>query len=257
MHIIHTTTLSRQQIQDMRAIAALQRRRDGAALSCPVDGDEFWLLEDGGQTVSFFAVYKMDETLWECSAFTDPGKEGRGYFSLLLGEVLRVSEHSGEPDLCFAADNRCARSLDVLRHLEADFSHNEYMMACSLPAPAVRASSHARLRLSPHNLAAPLPEELSLTAWEVRPGSWRTSMPAGSCRLYVCGGRAYLYGLEIAPELRGMGYGTGFLIRIMELLQKNGCKELRLQVSGDNLPALALYKKTGFRITETLSYYLF
>ena len=30
-----------------------------------------------------------------------------------------------------------------------------------------------------------------------------------------------------------------------------------LQVSGENEPALALYKKTGFRITETLSFYLY
>mgnify|MGYP005804173691 FL=1 len=30
-----------------------------------------------------------------------------------------------------------------------------------------------------------------------------------------------------------------------------------LQVSGDNAVALRLYEKTGFRITETLSYYLY
>ena len=30
---------------------------------------------------------------------------------------------------------------------------------------------------------------------------------------------------------------------------------LNLQVSGQNLPAFNLYKKTGFGITKTLSYY--
>ena len=32
---------------------------------------------------------------------------------------------------------------------------------------------------------------------------------------------------------------------------------MTLQVSSQNVPALELYKKTGFRITETLSYYLY
>ena len=36
-----------------------------------------------------------------------------------------------------------------------------------------------------------------------------------------------------------------------------GIRTLTLQVSGQNLGALALYKKTGFRIRDTLSYYLY
>lgn len=257
MNIIHTTSLSQSQLRDMQAITAQSRRRDGVTLSCPADGDAFWLLEDSGRVLAFFAVYKMEQTLWECSAFTDPSSEGRGYFSMLLGEALAVSEDAGEPDLCFVTDGRCARSLDVIKHLGADFSHNESMMACSLPGAVTGTFPRGRLRISPENPPTPLPEELSLTAWEIRPGALRLSMPAGSCRICLCGGSAYLYSLEIAPKLRGNGLGTEFIFRIMDLLWQNGCRELRLQVSGSNLPALGLYKKTGFRVTQTLSYYLF
>jgi ribosomal protein S18 acetylase RimI-like enzyme len=47
------------------------------------------------------------------------------------------------------------------------------------------------------------------------------------------------------------------LEKLFALLAAAGIKKVILQVSGDNAAALALYKKTGFRITETLSYYLY
>ncbi|WP_243134402.1 GNAT family N-acetyltransferase [Enterocloster asparagiformis] len=45
--------------------------------------------------------------------------------------------------------------------------------------------------------------------------------------------------------------------QLQDLTPAIGISTLTLQVSGDNLPALRLYKKTGFHITETLSYYLY
>ena len=67
----------------------------------------------------------------------------------------------------------------------------------------------------------------------------------------------YLYGFEIREDLRGQGYGKRFLNQVLLDLAKHAPLPLRLQVSGENLPALSLYKKTGFQITETLSGYLY
>jgi len=39
--------------------------------------------------------------------------------------------------------------------------------------------------------------------------------------------------------------------------EREGIRRICLQVSGANEPALHLYRKTGFRITEALSYYLY
>ena len=98
----------------------------------------------------------------------------------------------------------------------------------------------------------------------------------------------YLYGFEVEESCRGKGYGTKFLSTVLaQLLNGNAAaieysplspetsyhisdvrsagaaadntapRPVLLQVSGGNAPALTLYKKTGFRITETLCCYLY
>lgn len=97
----------------------------------------------------------------------------------------------------------------------------------------------------------------------------------------------YLYGFEVERSQRGKGYGTSFLQTVLVGLfsdtenlltdlytgrtvsdtpvavsSRTGAsgdhkRPVLLQVAGNNTPALALYKKTGFRITETLCCYLY
>ena len=47
------------------------------------------------------------------------------------------------------------------------------------------------------------------------------------------------------------------LALLLPALASQGFQTALLQVAGDNMPAIALYKKTGFRITETLCCYLY
>ena len=65
-NITHTTTLSRKEQEDIRRITSLCRLTDGLSLSCPEDGDEYWLLEEDATAAAFLAVYKTEETMWEC-----------------------------------------------------------------------------------------------------------------------------------------------------------------------------------------------
>lgn len=108
--------------------------------------------------------------------------------------------------------------------------------------------------------------------------------PAGNCRLIFCGDGVCFCGFEIAEPLRGRGLGKAALLLTLSLLesrkgadgaQRNGdsgrdsgfcgllplclpqAGRMFLHVSGDNQAAVSLYKKTGFRISETLSYYLY
>ena len=76
----------------------------------------------------------------------------------------------------------------------------------------------------------------------------------------------YLYGFEVEESCRGKGYGTKFLSTVLARLLNGSAgaaadntapRPVLLQVSGGNAPALTLYKKTGFRITETLCCYLY
>lgn len=110
--------------------------------------------------------------------------------------------------------------------------------------------------------------------------------PAGSCRLIFCGDSVCFCGFEIVEPLRGRGLGEKALRLTLSLLESPGVPDsaqknenahfglgghfcglrppclpqagrIFLHVSGDNRAAVSLYKKTGFRISETLSYYLY
>ena len=80
---------------------------------------------------------------------------------------------------------------------------------------------------------------------------------AGSFSLYLQPPSACLFEVETAEPFRGRGLGQAMIRQLQDLTPAIGISTLTLQVSGDNLPALRLYKKTGFHITETLSYYLY
>lgn len=69
--------------------------------------------------------------------------------------------------------------------------------------------------------------------------------------------RSACHHVEIVPEYRNRGYGTAFLLLLLPALSKEGFQKAVLQVSGDNAAAIALYKKTGFSVTKTLSYYFY
>ena len=127
-NITHTTTLSRKEQEDIRRISALCRLTDGLSLSCPEDGDEYWLLEEDATAAAFLAVYKTEETMWECYAFTHPDFRRKGYFSALLEQVCQYSEALGEPELCLVTDNKCPAATAALRELGAELWNEEYMM---------------------------------------------------------------------------------------------------------------------------------
>lgn len=260
MNIVNALSLSREQIKEIHDITNLCRKQDGISLSCPNDGDDFWLLYEGDPETSsiraFFAVFKTDASCWECYAFTRPDSRGRGYFSALLEAVLTAGQEAGDPDLCFVTDNRCGDAQEILKHLEAEFWYDEYMMECKLDsASGLDLDSASGFDLDLAMTVEDEGPEWGMTLRIAKDGS--AAPPAGTCRLSLHGDSAYLYSLEIAPHLRCQGVGSMFVQGIMGMLKKDGCRQLRLQVSGTNEPALRLYRKTGFRITETLSYYLY
>lgn len=322
-NITHTTTLSRKEQEDIHRITALCRLADGLSLSCPEDGDEYWILEEDTTAAAFLAVYKTEETMWECYAFTHPDFRRKGYFSMLLEQVCRYSEAQGEPELCFVTDNKCPAATTVLRELEAELWNEEYMMEYDVTAAGtafeggtsasqdalpdmgldaepglgldaeVNLGLDAQLNLEPDTqldldihttpegllICARNPGDSSSTDGngvtsayrnddtpmdgngtstpDTNPGTDNIPGACVTCRLSLSGTSAYLYSLETVPALRRRGLAGRFLVQLIRHLERKGIQRICLQVSGSNEPALGLYRKTGFRITETLSYYLY
>jgi len=86
------------------------------------------------------------------------------------------------------------------------------------------------------------PKMLILSKGEQDVGYFRTSEWTSSS---VC------IGCDIHPEFRGRGLGYGFYNIIINDLKDKGIVRFWLKVFGDNLPALGLYKKLGFKTMKT------
>ena len=151
--------------------------------------------------------------------------------------------------LIFSVDPNCLPAMETLKAISARLWYEEYAMGLDLGSVSLPPDQSPAFTLSFET------EEPSLIAVTARLQSSRR--PAGSCRLFLEGSSACLFSFEIRPSLRGRGLGYAFLCQLISRLKAMDIAVLNLQVSGQNLPAFNLYKKTGFRIRDTLSYYLY
>jgi len=61
------------------------------------------------------------------------------------------------------------------------------------------------------------------------------------------GTRAGIFAMLTVPERRGQGAATALLTALGQWARDRGAREVYLQVERDNAPALALYRRAGFR----------
>ncbi len=258
--ILKTERLTDQQREQARELTALCCRHDGLHLSYPTDESDncHWLLfADGTILAAALTVLPLEEGLAECIAFTHPDHRRRGYFSELLENAMNQFE---EWNLLFPISGSCPDTLAVLDCLGAELSSCELQMEATLPADTklpitAEPSSTSEIRNVPNDISlqiSPQPDGsclFSLLRDNAALGSCMTTPVSDDC---VC-----LHQVEIHEEFRGQGLAYAMLTRLFKHLTGQNISRVILQVSGENETALRLYKKTGFRITETLSYYLY
>lgn len=68
----------------------------------------------------------------------------------------------------------------------------------------------------------------------------------GSVTAYTIGGEAEIVNVAVHPAWRGQGLGTALLRRLAALVVDRGMERIVLEVREGNLPARAVYAKTGF-----------
>lgn len=74
--------------------------------------------------------------------------------------------------------------------------------------------------------------------------------------LYRAGSRrARLYSLVVAPWARGRGIARTLLETAKQAAAVRGCRSMTLEVRCDNVPAINLYRKLGYRFIEHLPRY--
>jgi ribosomal-protein-alanine N-acetyltransferase len=76
----------------------------------------------------------------------------------------------------------------------------------------------------------------------------RSQTPAGFALSRRVADEAEILTLAMAPEARGQGHGRPLLLHHLDELARAGVRTVHLEVEESNAPALALYRRLGFRI---------
>lgn len=256
MNMIRTKAPSKTQISDLFHLQEACKKHDHISLSIPMEEEcIFYLLYEEDSLLSAICTFFNENGDYECCAFTLPANRQRGYFSMLLEELLK---ETGDNDLVFPAEETCEDTVLTLDAIGAELWYQEHLMELS-------SSAFLNTDLTMNNRFSE-----SLTLSMTRDGEKEPALctfltegsPVGSCYLDFRGQSAsYLYGFEITENLRNQGLGSACLSLLLETcFSRPGSEKLKkifLQVSGQNVSAMALYKKAGFQITESLSYYIY
>lgn len=257
MPIIIQTSLSPQRLKQVQNLTAQCLMAFPVPLSCPADGDIYFLAEEAAPApgknpvlAAFLALYILEDKLFECSAFTHPDWRQKGLFSALL-EAAETAYPDHQFSFPVPEVGNCLPAFSALDSLGAEFWYQEHLMA-----------------LDADNIpSCPVPNAAPFSLHIAEKDGLKTARAfcgrslVASCSLDIVqspeGKTCCLHQVLVPEELQGKGWGTRFLLSLLPALKERGICRFLLQVSGENLPAIALYKKAGFQITETLSYYLY
>lgn len=267
--MINRNDLTASQLSSLMQLQITCHEHDGITLCFPIEetASHYLFHMEDEKLVSAFSLYFSDEETCECIAMTLPDFRQQGYFSVLLEEVcewLEEQEAEADIDLCFLTDHHCTATDIVLEHLEAELWFDEYMMEILLSpaqsASAKPATDNSGTNIASHKLSI-LPDPETADHYTIV----HNHAHIGTFYLHISKSRGYFYGFEIQESLRGQGYGTAAMKTVMSWISsqpelftdQERDFALSLQVSSENVAAFHLYKKTGFHVTETLSYYLY
>ena len=67
--------------------------------------------------------------------------------------------------------------------------------------------------------------------------------------------RGEIVDIIIEPKMRFRGYGSKLLNFIVEMIRKNGCVNITLEVNSTNVEAINLYNKLGFEVVAVRKKY--
>ena len=215
------------------------------------------------------AVYQTGDDSFECVPFVHPDMREKGIFASILAAACEEGNIPGEGSVYFSCAPENDLWKNVLEHIGAEHAWDEYIMERELTEIEETVTEKISNEKTANTVLCQILENTSANGENIDENAaedsttWRAigcrsllnQPPEVTCFLAPQGQSVYLYSLEVLPELRNKHLGTAFLSALLLQLAEKGFKTIKLQVSSENLPAMALYKKTGFHITQTLSFY--
>ncbi len=254
MNLIRTASPDARQSKDLFLLQEACNQYDHISLTLPLEEDCICcLLYENERLLSALITFFTDSDTMECYGCTLPGERQKGHFTSLLKEL--VNDYP-DCDFLFPVYENCLDGLKALKAMEASFCYKEHFMELSIP------ESEKSIFFKE------IVDGCGLTITSLRNSDGflcyeflKDNALVGKCSLDIQENSTYLFGFEISKHLRGQGLGTAclnlFLRTYISLTGDQRKDIIYLQVSDENPAAVSLYKKAGFHIRESLSYYLY
>ncbi len=257
-------SLSDSLRSQINAFMAVCREHGDKGVPYPLDDEDTWhylLWEEDGDEVGpqsrlmgVSAVLPLSDDSAECICYIHPDERRKGYFSQIM--LPMISEDFADLEFLFPVSDTDHDTQAVLESIGAEYDVTEYRMELALDPVSTDDNTFSSLDNTAHAAGPSGRDTEDENITYVYPPD--KDQPAATCCLEkISPDSVCLFNVEVHPDKRWQGYGTAMILSLSDELKKYGIRRITVHVSADNLPAVSLYEKTGFRTTETLSYYIF
>lgn len=246
--IICTDEPDRKTLKKLASLTDSVNASDGLHYSVPDDGDLCAFVFDKERLLSAAVLYFMGDEyngkpVVEVSAFTEPGYRKRGLFKKALDTLLLQADKDGKFAVRFAVYGNAA-AYGTLSSLKAVHGHDELILEKHPDAEDVSDQSIGHCGKDSEQDAGRI---------TVKDGMAYSDF--SECGFKVYGDSAYIFGVLTYDRFLHQGHAGHLLTELIKKLFCDGIKAVSLEVSENNVPALGLYKKLGFKEKDRIEYY--
>ena len=266
MEILFLKHLNDRQTTDLQTLIRLCEAACPSRLIFDLSDPEgsYFMAYEGNLLAAALAVYGAGEDL-ECTAAVLPEQRRKGFFRELLSSA---EKHFPERELLFLIDGKSPSAMAVISNWGCPLLYQEELMEITaetflarFPSPPVLPGRLTIISEEDDGSEACLTFKAYISSSDSK-GSGPVLV--GSCSCSVFDGSFCIWGVEVEPAFRRQGIGEALLISALSSMfradippaaDSGGYGSAFLHVDGSNLPAMALYKKTGFSVRQEIFYY--
>ena len=234
--------LSGAEKKSLLRLVARCREAEPFTMTLPSGADDavFLLLYSGRRLAAALVLCPSGDGTSEALAFTHPSYRRRGFFR----QLVREARGTAGARLVFTADQFCGNAPAAAEALGLKPCAEDLLMERTLRGSGIPGDRQDAFRI--HAFPSADPEDTSVL-YEARSGG---TLLLSLLVLPRADRAAYVFGVEVPEELRGAGTGSRVLPAMLRRLKRDGFLRVLVHVSGDNVPAVRLYRRCGF--TESL-----
>lgn len=205
---------------------------------------QFAAFNDSGEMTGFLScIYDCNTP--EITALVAPDMRCKGIFSRMLAMLKNVTGSSFMPVAAISQDIYPALEKSSLA---PEYAYSEYLMQINMP-------DNLDLYDCNSNISSLYEFYFSEDDSEYLMYEARASEPVAVCSLDYQPSFTNIAGVCVEESFRRRGLGTIFMHSLIYDYFTDDTRPLILNVTSTNIPAVSLYKKCGFTISDRVNYY--